>query len=377
MAKNIVILHIFPDDKFFDSTADFYDNLPNVDNRYFFFTKEKNYQFKYIKKAERVRIINSLIYYLKELRKKDVDIVFFHTLTGRDYLLTRIIRKNVSIIWWSWGYDIYWSRHQAKPLINIPLYKPLTLAEKNRSEKKRVLIHQKLIAKFYEWIRKGAVKRINYFIPSIPVDYDIMREHCSFFRANPFPYGMPRQDVPFQFRERPGNVLVGNSLTYTNNHLDIFEKLYSIDIDINRKIVVPVSYGNAYGGANSFIGKTRFEGDKVLWLKEFLSRDKYFAVFDNISHAIFGMIRQQGMGNVLYCLRTGIKVYLYKDSVISRQLKELGYIFYTIEEDLDSSSLLTCLSEKEARHNFQTYMSRYDHRRPEDVSNMINEIVSE
>lgn len=373
---DIVILHIFPDDKFFDGTADFYDKLPNVENRYFFFTKEKNYQFKYIKRSNGVFIINSPIAYFKELRRKDVDIVFFHTMTGSDYLLTRIIRKKVRIIWWSWGYDIYMSRHNANPLINIQLYKPLTLYYKQTLEKQDLSLLNRLKARVYERIREWAVKRVNYFIPSIPIDYELMKEHCPYFHAKPFPYGLQRQETTFLVRKQCGNILVGNSLTYTNNHLDIFESLYSIDLNPNRKIVVPISYGDAFGGPDMFISLTHFAADRVMWLKDFLSRDKYYAVFDNISHAIFGMIRQQGMGNVMYCLRTGVKVFFFRDSVITRQLKELGYIFFTIEDDLNAMSLSTCLTEDEAKHNYNVYLSRYNNRSLEDVQRRLNEVVN-
>ncbi|MCR4828267.1 MAG: TDP-N-acetylfucosamine:lipid II N-acetylfucosaminyltransferase [Bacteroidales bacterium] len=374
--KTITIFHVFPDEKFFDSTADFYDSLSNVENRYFFYTKNKNYKFKYIKKSDKINIVNGIFNYIKELRKKDIDIVFFHTLLGRNYFFSRLVRHKAKVIWWSWGYDIYLGRYHSTPLLNIPLYKKLTLDYIKQHESFHISLYQKIIKNNYEWIRRKAVKRVDYFIPSIPIDYDLMIEQCPFFHAKPFPYGLIRQDIPFHYRKQCGNILVGNSLTYTNNHLDIFETLYSIDFDANRKIVVPISYGDAFSGADKFIALTHFSDDRVIWLKDFLSREKYFELFDNISHAVFGMMRQQGMGNVMYCLRTGKKVFLYKDSVISRQLNDLGYIFYTIEDDLDSSSLSSCLSQDEAKHNYQIYMSRYNHRSLEDVQNKLYEVMN-
>lgn len=374
--KKIIILHIFPDDKFFDSTADFYDNLANVENRYVFFSKEKKYQFKLIKKSDRIKIVNNIFGFVKELRRRDINIVFFHTMIGKSYILTWFLRRNVKVIWWSWGYDIYMSRYHTKPVINIPLYKPLTLDIKNKNEIDKITIYKKIKAKIIEWIRDGAIKRVDYFIPVIPVDYKLMKEQCLFFNAQLFPKGVNQHVFSFKYKTRCGNLLVGNSLTYTNNHLDIFEKLYGINIIDGMKIVVPVSYGCDYCGVENLISLTHFPEDRVIWLKEYLSRDRYFAIFDNVSHAIFGMMRQQGMGNILYCLRTGVKVYVYKDSVIARQLKEYGYIFFTIEDDLTDLSLSSCLSKEEARYNFDIYMAIYDKKRMEDVCNRLNEIIS-
>ena len=374
--KKIIIFHVFPDDKFFDGTAKFFDNLANVENRYVFLSKEKNYQFKLIKKTDRIKIVNSIISFVRELRRRDINIVLFHTMIGKSYILTRFIRQNVKVIWWSWGYDIYMGRYHTKPLINIPLYKPLTLDIKNKNEIDKTTIYEKIKGKVIEWIREGAIKRVDYFMPVIPIDYKLMKEQCSFFNAQLFPKGINQYDYSFKYKDKIGNLLVGNSLTYTNNHLDIFEKLYEINIYDGMKIVVPVSYGCDYCGVENLISLTHFPEDRVIWLKEYLSRDRYFAIFDNISHAIFGMMRQQGMGNILYCLRTGVKVYVYKDSVIARQLKEYGYIFFTIEDDLDALSLSSCLSKEEARHNFNIYMMRYDNSRLEDVCKRLNDIIN-
>ena len=52
------------------------------------------------------------------------------------------------------------------------------------------------------------------------------------------------------------------------------------------------------------------------------------------------------------CLRRSIKIFLYKDSLIYRQLKEWGYIVYTIDEDLTEESLKTVLPKEIAFHNY-------------------------
>ncbi len=373
--KKITILHVFPDDKFFDSTADFYDQLANVENRYYFYSKDKTYQFKYIKSVEKIRLFNSFIGYLNEFRRKDLDVVFFHSLTGKKYFFIKLIRPGVKIIWWSWGFDVYGSVHHSLPFINVPLYKPLTekYMKKNKPNKRGLLA--RLDSLFYDRIRKSGVRRIDYFIPSVLVDYDLMKECCPFFRAKIFPYGIKRQEFAFQYHEKCGDVLVGNSLSYTNNHLDVFDTLYGIDLNANRRFIIPVNYGEDYGGVDKLISLSNFKKENVKWLTKFLSKEEYFSLFNNISHAVFGMMRQQGMGSVLYCLRTGVKVYVYKDSVIARQLRDLHYIFYTIEDDLNDASLGEALAKENAMVNYNIYMKRYEGRQLSDVEKCLGEVT--
>ena len=42
------------------------------------------------------------------------------------------------------------------------------------------------------------------------------------------------------------NILIGNSRSYANNHLEIFSILSKFNI-ANRKVIVPLSYGNMKG----------------------------------------------------------------------------------------------------------------------------------
>ena len=98
--------------------------------------------------------------------------------------------------------------------------------------------------------------------------------------------------------------------------------------------------------------KANLPNDKSIWLDTFLPRDEYKALLSSITHAIFGHIRQQALGNIYLCLRRSVKIYLYKDSLIYKQLKEWGYIVYTIDEDLTEESLKTVLQEEMAFHNY-------------------------
>ena len=50
-----------------------------------------------------------------------------------------------------------------------------------------------------------------------------------------------------------------------------------------------------------------------------------------------------------------MKIYLYSDSLIYKQLKELGYIVYTIDQDLTSQSLSEPLDTVSAKTNYNLF----------------------
>ena len=60
-------------------------------------------------------------------------------------------------------------------------------------------------------------------------------------------------------------------------------------------------------------------------------------------------------GYVNLCLGIGVKIYLFKDSVVYKELREKGYVCFSIEDDLTTESLSSCLDEKDTSHNYNIY----------------------
>ena len=69
-------------------------------------------------------------------------------------------------------------------------------------------------------------------------------------------------------------------------------------------------------------------------------------------------------------------MYIFKDSLIARQLRKDGYIFFTIEDDLNQESLSTCLSEEDARHKYDLYIKHFDGHGKEDVVAELEKMIS-
>ena len=354
--KIMRILHVFPDEKFFDYVSDFFDELNNVENLYIYYNREQNYTFKYIKNTSKIKIESSYKEYVKLFSSSNIDIIYFHSLPLNVWKFFRYIDKNKKIIWWCWGFEIYQKCRLMKPLVQVDLYKPLTLEYVRQNEIKSIgllrFLYWLLMYPYDYIIRKKIISRIDYFTPVLPIEYQLMKK-ISYFRAKPFMLNSGpglASKVDFKFHLIPQNILIGNSLSYTNNHLDVFSKIHSYRL-CNQKYVVPVNYGTDFNGNKMFLKDIANLHTDVVWLTDFMPFEQYFQLFETITHAIFGHIRQQAMGNIFACLEKGIKIYLYKDSVIYRQLVELGFIVFSIDNDFSEISLQKVLSKEDAYTN--------------------------
>ena len=104
------------------------------------------------------------------------------------------------------------------------------------------------------------------------------------------------------------------------------------------------------------IKESPLDNEKVLWLTKVLPLNEYERILNTVSHAVFGALRQQALGNIYRCLKNGTKVYLFKDSILYKELREKGYAIFTIDNDLTYESLSTCLNEKDAQKNHDIYL---------------------
>ena len=242
----IVILHVFDDEKFFDSASDFFDSISGIENLYYMYMPD-NMAFKFIKKNEKINIITSYQKYISFFSAPFIDGIYFHSLNFKYYKYFKYISPEKKVIWWSWGYEIYHPVRLLQPLIKLDLFKPKTRAYvwKRRKLIKNVfrLLYYVLIYCHDNYIRKKVLARIDYFTPVIPLEYTLLVKKHSIFRAKPFLLGLGpgiSQKNEFVYHEKAKYVLVGNSLSYTNNHLDIFFIISKYKLE-NQKIVVPIN----------------------------------------------------------------------------------------------------------------------------------------
>ena len=151
--------------------------------------------------------------------------------------------------------------------------------------------------------------------------------------------------------EQGKNVLIGNSTAYTNNHLDIFNALANFDIG-SRKIIVPLSYSPNPRYVNTLKKKgNSLFGENFMALTDFLPLDEYNKILKSCGFCIYGIERQQAMGNLNNILFFGCKLFLYKTSVLFKHYRNIGVKVFSIEDDLISEKAFEPISYDDALHN--------------------------
>ncbi len=131
-------------------------------------------------------------------------------------------------------------------------------------------------------------------------------------------------------------ILLGNSDTPTNNHFESFELLKKFK-DNEIKIYCPLNYHKQdYAFLIAKRGKEIF-GDKFIPILDFIPRDEYFHMINNVDICFMNHKRTQAAGNISVLIRKGAKIFLNKKSTIYHLFKDLGLKVYTTEEIVDIS----------------------------------------
>ena len=325
--RKIRIFHIIQDDKFLDGVMNAFESEIRYDNHYFYFCKSKNHEFKWIKNVEKIKLIYTPQIAKKILGRSDYDVVFFCSML--DYQAFKYIPENKIVIWWAWGYDLYGKDR----FINVPLYKFLTKIYVNRKNLKILPVIKSILRMIPIWrtwrlgSKDNAIRRIDYFQPVIRTEYQLLKK-TEGFHAKEFYYPGANSFKSYLIPNIPkhcNRLIIGNSATPTNNHCDVWQDINSYIPD-TVNVVVPISYGDKEYGRYivDVIGK---DNPKVDFLTDVLPYNEYMNLLDSCSYAVYGVLRQQAMGAIFRCVASGIKLFLYRDSLVYEYLKKIGCFF--------------------------------------------------
>jgi dTDP-N-acetylfucosamine:lipid II N-acetylfucosaminyltransferase len=178
-----------------------------------------------------------------------------------------------------------------------------------------------------EWLRRFVISRLGHLITQIEGDFELGQrwygakgrwQECFMYPTNIF------RDQDRQLKPHTEvNILLGNSATVSNNHLDAIEKLRPY-AENNIRIYCPLSYGDSqYADQVEHTGKAVF-GKKFIALRDFMPYGQYLELLDSIDIGIFNHDRQQGVGNIVALLGLGKKVYIRSNISSWGHLQSIG-----------------------------------------------------
>lgn len=359
--KNMGILHIAQDEKFINSAIYQFNRAFPGENRFVITRPPANPPMKYIDSTHEI-VIEVLSENTPEKllqMTREYDVVVFHGVNGlKGWLLLNSDQKHkfMGIIY---GAEIF----------NKDVAGKNYLGEKTRkleaSLQKTTVMD--VVKNIYRKIRyKGVLKRFsNIDMRKVIPEFRVLGTLPGYSRKG-FKYKELFNDsvkkVPFTYypleyiikdrelRADGPDILLGNSASATNNHLEAFDFLSGLNLE-GKKIYTPLSYGMPdYADAVEEYGSNVL-GDRFAPLTTFLPLQEYNKIISRCGVVIMNHYRSQAMGNLIASLYMGAKVYL-NDTTAYQYFKNMGCHIFLIEKDLlKRDRALGLLSHEKAEHN--------------------------
>ena len=368
------ILHIAIDQKFIPFIQTAFESVWPGENKFTILNTKKNGKWKYTLSNENTVAGNSIYFFGGKL-KQDLqwcDVLIIHFMTPWSAYAAMQAPLNVPVIWSGWGADYY-------PLIPGFSDEELVLTETKKALDKAHEI-EKLIEKKQSIINKTkdfiidtlfikdsinrVLSRVDFFSAPIKDDYELLKKAFPQITANYFQINYGSVEAQ-QFKDinivEGNNIIVGNSATATNNHIEVFKLLTKIDLK-DRKIIVPLSYGDIeYRNEVIRIGESLF-GISFIPLVKFMPLDEYNKIISGCSIVFMNHRRQQALGNIISAMLNGSKVILREDNPLFSFLKRNGaYITAISEIDENPVDLFSPLTKQQMLVNKEFILSNWEY----------------
>lgn len=391
MDKIKSIIHIAHDEKFIDAAYEIYEKAFPDKNLFLILVNDKKDGFKYLSHDKEYEIIEIKDDYLRTITSffNDAKLIVFHSVKHEYVKVQRNISKiakfqNIKQIWTVFGFEVYLNPFimNNRSIIGKRSYKSYIKSNIKVDENKRILkttikrFYYKMFVKRYN--SKSFLKRFidrisnfnedSYFILTetmrgmdiiamfIKEEYilykrlGIVSKNTKYLRFSYNPVNVIIKDYGGPVKSN--NILLGNSATPTNNHLEAFDILNEFDLK-EKKIITPLSYGNSYYTDDILKLGSQIFGTSFHPLTLFLPLDEYQNLMRTCGIVIMNHYRPQAVGNVLTAMHMGAKVYLSERNNLFHYLKRIGCYIFCIESDLKVSNkmALQLLSGEEMNYN--------------------------
>lgn len=208
---------------------------------------------------------------------------------------------------------------------------------------------------------KKLVKKAPHILTLLPGDYEQLKALCN-PQGTWHPVAIWDESLKKISYDKPTKattggtvrILLGNSATKTNRHIEALEMLSRFSSQ-DIEIIAPLSYGDSnYAEAVTKKGQSIF-GSKFKSVTKFMDEDEYRDFLRTIPIGVFHNDRQQGLGNIRVLLAQGAKVYLSQDGPMLKDLSEKGLTVFATESIQKSSfDDFISFSEPDAEKNMET-----------------------
>jgi len=324
----MTILHFIPDEKFTPFLQDVFSSADSGKNLFIVYGNETG-EPRFAKKNPESKLVSKAYWHSEEMRAdlRNATVIIAHSMS--DEVARAICRApgNVPVIWRGWGFDYYHYLSDITGPFILPDTKKLWDADRKRSVSQ---IAVSLPGRIWRRISVGskydaAIKRISHFSCCVPQDFARLKSVMPWKSVSFIPLNYYSVEKSFTGAGDivGDDILLGNSATPGNNHVEAMEWLRDQELGA-RRVVVPLSYGDkAYTKRIVELG-AKWLGKNFRPLLDYYSIEQYNKISAECSVVIMNHIRQQGMGNVAASLYRGAKVILRPENPIRDLYASIG-----------------------------------------------------
>jgi len=339
-------LHIIPDDKFIDAVYGIFEEIKPGSHDYLNISTHPG--FRYIKDFYQIKISSTSQISKQTLSNiNQYSIVFIHYLSLEARAIIEKAPCNTKFIWLGWGAD-YYHLIKSKDELWLPvtgeIMRLLLTRRPNQSPLTRIKRHLKFVLtpkrilnhlKKTRYTRKigplgsdetSLLNRFHSMSTPIKEDYDaIVAKHADinipFLDWNYWIKDFNAYEISPHRGEN--NILLGNSATPENNHIEALESIAPY-LPSDYKIICPLNYGDS-SYADEVERRARvILGNRFFAIRIFMDSHDYINLLSSCSAIIMNHVRQQALGNILISLCAGAHVYLNTENPINVAMRRIG-----------------------------------------------------
>jgi len=300
----------------------------------------------------------------------NADLVILYDL---DKVKSKIVLKlphDIRIAWRFFGYELY-----GKQLLSYISKNSRLVLGINKIPLHKHFIN--ILRKGFNLIKYGrqddglfynAIKRITYFLALSPEEYDDLANHWDDlpeFLKLPLaviPNNPNALNLNIEKERKKPVVIIGNSKSVYNNHLDIIRLIDQESNKYNFNFTILFNYGqeNNYSDA---VRKATSQKNYYTIVEEFIPFEDFNFLYKKATALVINGYRQMALFNIFLGLQNGVKIYLNNRNIILQWLAKEGFYVFTVEDfvkDLQNNNLT--LSNNMAHHNLNqslNYSKKY------------------
>lgn len=364
------ILHLITDHQVIERTLGIYEEVfPGCNEAIVFHASDK--PFKRLNNDYTGRVVNygNMKDFVRNYDFTNVTHVISHYMSMDKIDFIKLIPNNIHVCWEIYGFDLYhqfleslgYNNHYTDPILygKYPfLRKYFGSILKVLSTSKNLIIGKHKTYQLDCQKRKQfkyICDRINSIQYCCGYDAKYVRDYAK--RDIPsyeiFNYSLDEvlgelKDVEF-FDGK--DVLIGNSASFSNNHLYVLQYLRKIDLPDEIKIIMPLSYGGNIKYADDVETTYRqYYKKQLMTLRSYIPLHEYNKMFLRLKTMFLPAWRQEQQGTAIMGFYFGVKVFMAERNPLYKWFVDLGFIVFPMEK-MTNEDFTAPLSLEEKKKN--------------------------